>query len=365
MMRNKKITIIAFCLFAMPAVVFANSGTPLVIATIFHLILGNALIGLLEGVLLARIFKLPMIKTLLLLVLANYFSAWIGGLFINTVLHYFPLDINSAWQFLWIMTAVTYFITLILEFPFVCLTFREAHNPKWLKNSILGNLLVQTISYVLLFVWYWSASGISLYTQTDVVKLSEIKLPGNVQIYFISDNDGNVYMMNPGETMPHKIFELKSQEKNDRLFIRKSPSDGNKWDLIDTAKLINVKEAFTADAVPSWQYNREKEPDTWRNFGSAARLGSAQNSKWDFWSGFWPVEGLRGKQSGTGRPAGFSFETPFAAWVVRNVTLLPDDKVLLQLGDNQICIFDPDKKQIALIAKGRGPTAIIKSDGHK
>ena len=351
-------------MLAMPAVAFADSGTPLMWASIFHLAFGNMLVGLLEGFLLAKIFRLPMNKTIWILVAANYFSAWVGGLFIRgAIVHHFQLDINNAWMFFWVMVLFTYFITLVFEFPFVCLAFRGT--PKWLKNSVRGNILVQTVSYVLLFGWYWLASGTSLYTQTNVVKLSEIQLPENVQIYFISDSDGNVYMMNPGETTQHKIFELKSKDSHDRLFIRKSASDGNKWDLINTAKLIKAKEAFIADAVPSRQDNIEKEPDTWMNFGHASRLGSAQNSKWYFWSGFWPIEGLHGRQVETGKQASFAFETPFGSWIIRNVTLLPDDKVLFQLGDNQICVFDPDKKQIALVAKGRGPTAVIKTDEHK
>jgi hypothetical protein len=46
------------------------------------------------------------------------------------------------------------------------------------------------------------------------------------------------------------------------------------------------------------------------------------------------------------------------AWAVRNAVHLPGDTVLLQLGDNQICLYDPEKKQIALVARGRGPIAV-------
>jgi hypothetical protein len=34
-------------------------------------------------------------------------------------------------------------------------------------------------------------------------------------------------------------------------------------------------------------------------------------------------------------------------------------KVLLQLGFTQICVYDPKKEQIALLARGRGPIAVI------
>ena len=46
-------------------------------------------------------------------------------------------------------------------------------------------------------------------------------------------------------------------------------------------------------------------------------------------------------------------------WIVRLVTHLPTDQVLFQLGGDQICLYDPEKKQVALVARGRGPIAVI------
>jgi hypothetical protein len=58
----------------------------------------------------------------------------------------------------------------------------------------------------------------------------------------------------------------------------------------------------------------------------------------------------------------FSFETPFVAWSVRNATHLPSDRILFQLGDDQICVYDPEKKEIALLAEGRGPIAVMQKE---
>jgi hypothetical protein len=38
---------------------------------------------------------------------------------------------------------------------------------------------------------------------------------------------------------------------------------------------------------------------------------------------------------------------------------LPGDLVLFQLGENQICVVDPNLKKVALLAHGRGPVAVI------
>ena len=61
----------------------------------------------------------------------------------------------------------------------------------------------------------------------------------------------------------------------------------------------------------------------------------------------------------TGNRVRFSYETPFGAWTVRNAVHLPTDKVLFQLGDDQICGFDPVERRVALLWHGRGPVPVI------
>ena len=50
-------------------------------------------------------------------------------------------------------------------------------------------------------------------------------------------------------------------------------------------------------------------------------------------------------------------ETPFLEWRVRDIIQLPDDVVLLRLGDDQLCLFDYRTMRIALLARGRSATA--------
>ena len=94
-------------------------------------------------------------------------------------------------------------------------------------------------------------------------------------------------------------------------------------------------------------------------FGTVPKLGDARSSPWKFWTGAWAAEGLHGTNTRSGRDVTFSLETPFVSWPVRNAVHLPGDLVLLQLGDDQICVYDPEKNRIALLAKGRGPIAVM------
>jgi hypothetical protein len=78
-----------------------------------------------------------------------------------------------------------------------------------------------------------------------------------------------------------------------------------------------------------------------------------------FRTGFWPIEGLRGKNEKTGETIYFSLETPFVSWIARSATQLPGDYVVFQLGDDQICLFETATKKIALLARGQGPVVVL------
>lgn len=366
-MKNRN-CIVLLTFLAIPSVAQANAGTPLMWASMLHLLFGNLLIGLLEGVLLAKGFALSKKKCIGLMILANYFSAWLGGLFIaGGISRSLLLGLYNAWPFFWFMVLVTYVITLALEFPFVAMAFRG--DPSWLRKTFRGSVLVQTVSYVLLFGWYWLASGTSLYTKTDVVDLSAICLPDKVSMYFISADDGDVYAGALRDSTWRKVCDLNSTNLNDLLLVRPSPQDTNSWDIVarmettDRQKpiFLTIEDRFTGDVAPSWRTMNTDPPQfegTSFNFGRVPKLGDAHASHWDFWAGFWPIEGLHGSETNSGKSVSFSLETPFVAWSVRNATHLPGNKVLLQLGKDQICVYDPEKKQIALVTRGRGPIAV-------
>ena len=338
-------------------------------AGMLHLVFGNALIGVGEGVLLAWLFSLPKGKSVSIMVLANYASAWLGGLFIRgAIVHALPMDLNNGWRWFWVMVVVTYGMTLLLEWPFIAWCFRGT--PGWFRRSVRALLVTQSASYVLLFGWYWMASGTSLYTEMRIIAPAELALPESVLVYFISPKDGNVYRRQFAGEGQHKVYELHSNGLNDRLFVRRSATDSNRWDLVarlDTkdardGRFVDVLTNMPVRAVPDWRSSHTDPPQyerTWFSFGEVQSLGSVTNDQWTFWAGFWPVEGLRASQKTTGERVRFSYETPFGAWTVRNATQLPSDKVLFQLGDDQICAFDPVSRRVALLWHGRGPVPVI------
>lgn len=358
--------LIALAIF-IPLTAHADAGTPLMWAGILHMVFGNAIIGIFEGLILAWVFKLRKWICILVMISANYFSAWCCELFLNyQITKLLPFNLYNAWHWIWVMVFVTFLITLIFEWPFVFFCFRKEQNK--LKKSVQGNLLVNSLSYVLLFSWYWLASGTTLYTKMDIVQPSEITFPQKGFVYFISETN-SVYKFDLSSRQPQKIYSLNT-DKDDRLFVRTSTFDTNNWDILDSSKqnlicsnlqviafqgrgdsnqIINIgRESFT-----------NKIEGTWFHFGEASKLGAAEKSDWTFRTGFWPIEGFRGENKKTGEKIYFSLETPFVAWIARNATQLPGDYVIFQLGDDQICLLEPSIKKIALLARGQGPVVVL------
>ncbi len=352
--------ILALVLF--PSTASANTGTPLMWASMLHLVLGNAIIGLIEGLLLGWIFKCSKWKSVLILIVANYASAWAGGFFVAGYLASLPdITIQTIQLWLLVFVLVAFVITLLIEFPFFWFALRFREHP--LRRAIKATLVIHGVSYALLFGWYWMASGTSMMSKLEVVSADEMEVPGSYVLYFMSPEGDQVLRMDlndSGSLQP--ISEVVADHRNDRLFVR--PRDGLGFDLFvyldsevrgaETESL--VLNDFAEEAPVEWRIaegHSEEAEGSWFNFGPVPTIGVA--SDWEFRTGFWPVEGLSGDNEKTGDRVHFSLELPFAAWPVRNATHIAGDYVVVQLGDDQICMIHPESRKIALVARGKGP----------
>lgn len=123
---------------------------------IVHLLFGNLLIGIFEGLLLAWLFHLHKGKSILVLIIANYFSTWVGGILIPLSIgflgNWFNPNLYNALYLIAGFILINWVVTLILEFLFVFFLLKKETN-HW-KKSISGSLIIQSASYLLLVVWY-------------------------------------------------------------------------------------------------------------------------------------------------------------------------------------------------------------------
>lgn len=361
--------VVLFAAFPRPA--WANAGTPLMWAGFLHLFVGNLFVGIFEGLVIGLAFRVAKIRAVGLMIVANYFSAWIGCWLLDAVARRTALDLYTAWPFFWKMALLAYLVTLVLELPFVALCFWKKE--RWFAKAAVASVIVQTISYALLFGWYWSASGTTLYTQTDVVKLSDMSLPEGVALYYIAA-DGDVHMRHLGRSDDVKVFDLNSTRPNDCLLVKRSREGDGRWDLVATvtpegrnrAEFVTVRKSVASVVAPSTQSEEESADriGPWSRAGRVPKLGVAGKSAWQFTTGFWPVERLWGQKEDSRSRTQIGFETPVVQWPIRYATHLPSDTVIFQLGEDQICIFHPETKKLALVVKGREPVAVMDSPGE-
>jgi hypothetical protein len=362
--------ILAFAvLLATSTSALANAGTPLMWAGMLHLVFGNFIIGVGEGLVLAWVFKLRKIASMAVMIAANYFSAWIGLSWLQSqITQSLDLELYNAWRWVWIMVGVSYLITLLLEWPFVALCFLKQR--AWLRRSLLGCLLVQSISYVFLFGWYWGASGKTLYTQGEIVPLSDFALPSGVVVYYIGEEDGNVHEFDFGTRRAQQVFQLGSTNLEDRLVVLPSQLDGGPYGISARLEADNSDEPTLREVIGGLREEQvavEEERDgkidgTWFSFGMVPPVGGITNSMWEVYTGYWPVEGLTAENTVNKAKFHLAFETPFAAWSVRNATQLLTGQIIFQLGENQVCILEPEDRKVARLVFGRGPVVVLQRE---
>lgn len=367
-MKTRRLLPLVLLLAAFPAVAQANVGTALVLTMGFHLLLGNAVIGTVEAGLLVSFFGTPRTRSTVALVLANYVSAWLGVFLLDRFAEWIAPGLYAGRAFYWVCAILAYLATLLLEWPFVAWCFRGTQN--WLRRSIRADLVIQTVTYIPLFAWYGYVSVQSLYTGAQVVPPQEIPRPDGLMLYYISEQDGDVYRRPLADGEPELVFDLNSQDGNDRLFPRPSPEKEGCWDVC--ARLepntngnrgIVLVAAAAGEAVPGNGDTGKWVSEMWMDFGTAPKLGAAKDSPWEFRTGFWPAEGLSGRNSETGERVRLAFETLPLRWAARNAVHLPGNLVLFQLDWYQICIYEAAAGKVALLQRGRGPLVVIPGDG--
>jgi hypothetical protein len=362
----KKVTsVLAFIMTLSPGLVIADTGTPLALATVFQLLVGNFLLGLLEGAILAKVFKLRLRRCIGLMILANYFSAWVGWLIVRGLSLGWPPNLYHAVWFSWILLFVTYALTLLLEWPFVASCLRGA--PHWFAKSLKGSVIIQTISYLLLVALFWPLSYTDLYTHFTFVPPERVALPTDVYVFYVSKTDGNVYCRS-AVSGAVKVSDLKTAEAvpvDYSLHIR--PSEKGKRESWDLVAVPSANDPWGKGGIIVVPRIMENPPQSvWQQYEKSritpAQIGSATQSRWEFVWGR-PIGGRgafggRNKHKGEGLYVGY--DTPIFGWDIWRPIHLPGDKILFQLGKDQLCLLDVETRQIALWERGHGAVAVPK-----
>lgn len=343
-------------------IVFANMGTPLMWMTLLHLFLGNAVIALFEGLVLAACFKIRRLTAVGCALLANYASAWLGAWMFP---QHFPgaedVNIANLHYWLWWGVILAFLLTLVVESPFIWLSMRKRSHP--IRSTVLGTLLVNAISYPLLAVLYLSSSSTSMLTQLEIAAPNTSDTPKDLRLYFLSPEGSQVLQTDLTGTTPVTVKTLPALPVEQKRHLYAQPTTPRTFDLmLLTGPYREQKEEwqsqtllanFSPDAGVEHEVAHDMtSPGPYPNRGPASRMAPSTGADDSYQVGLYANEGIRKLGS---RPFHFALETPFAMWHVRHATQVSDDLVVFQLGEDQICLLRPYSGKITLLARGRSP----------
>lgn len=360
--------LIAF--LAVPVVASANAGSPLMWATMLYMAFGNAVIGVIEGSLLSRLFRLNWQGSCLIMVAANYVSAIIGlytigqlsGALLNSPMIAQPL--YDVPKLLPVLVPILFAATVVIEYPFClwALSRGKQHRARLWRKALIASLAAQVLSYGLLTPYYLMAVRTNLYTEVEIDRSLSFARTSRATVHFIGP-DGGVYRVNVDGSGRRKVLDTNIRSEESRLFLRKS-SESDTYDLWvmgfsghDDEKLLVEGFTNTAPAYQDTRFQRSEEENTQMNFGPALEYPRGER-QWEVWTGYWEYQGLWASDLRTGESFSVALDVPYVPWEARNATILPEDIVVFQLGD-QIVALDLNSRKIGLIALGRGPVVTV------
>jgi hypothetical protein len=334
-----------------------DMGTPMMWAGPCHLVCGNFVIGVLEGLFLGKVFKVkPLGGMVAAMVFANYVSMAVGLLaFQRGVVEWFLGDVplRRIGVLLVGAVAVTYLMSVLLEWPFVVLGMWKGRKGVW--RTLGASLLANTASYIVLVALYGMITELSLVTVPTFVEKGLAKDPSAV-VYFVDLQDNGLYRMRLDATQRERVGARVMGEYQERLQLVKG-NDGEKMDVC-VVKGDGGKEVLVAGVMEAEGINEGDSGMRFHGHGPALDLRGTGKHDWEVVTRFWAFGGLSADNTSTGEHWRLALETPFLAWASSSATILPGDQVVYEVGE-QVVLLDLATKRMQFLARGRNPVAVI------
>lgn len=378
----------ALAALATPAL--ANTGSSAWMATLLHLLFGNFIIGVVEGLLLVLLVRARFIPAIAWMVVANYLSAWLGwsaGLIVRSQIA--PEEVfRLAWTVTLLFTAFGFVASILIEWVFCWLSIRTS--PTRLVRSIIGAIAVNAISYpLMIWIVYSGTSFASLYTRLDHVR------------------DPSFVREEMGDDLPWVYYATL-----DKSMVRRIRLDGTVDELVrEIPPIARGWGYFSVVAVPKpggvdlWCGTDLEiaEPDQseprWRvrgGEGGAFLIGSAHTATVQPWrlgllhgdeskqvpmvgiapeharfdveqSYYFTSEGLLVSERSSGKAERFAFDNALFAGDLNltDVSYLPEDLLVLQAGrhfgenHDTVVVLSLRSRRIAPLVPGLSPVVVF------
>jgi hypothetical protein len=385
--------LLAFLLWPSPA--SADAGTAFMWNMVYFQFYGPAFLGILEGILIALVFRARVTVALGVMVLANYASTFVGVMLLSrqysfvfgSLMRGAPL--YDMPRLHWILLGISFVITLLVEWPF-CLLVLWRKRGRWWK-SVLANGLAQTASYALLVPLFFHMSEWRLYREVAVDPAFVPTVSDDAVVYFLSADGREVYRVGLNGRNREKVMVLGAKERDATLFVRRA-DDGKHVDLCWAAEgFVEFYSPEYASQEPPSGYGGvllakvgvlpfpndydDNNLEQWDYAPRASVLDfrSSGDRAWEVQVGSWGDRLISAKNATTGKSLRLSFETPFVEWVARHVSVIPGGKVVLELCTppvffafvptvhlpDEIVLLDLRSRKLGLITYGRSPVVVF------
>ena len=361
--------VLAGLLLLLPAPAYADAGTPLLLTTLFQLIVGNALIGVGEGWLLARVFTADRKRAIKWMIPANYVSMVVGFLSLDLLqgvvqfwLSLDPPNIHTLPALLVGTVVASYLVTILLEWPFCWWVLRPTGWPR----TLLASVTLQSASYALLVPVFFFVSDLSLYSTLTVDQAVVTAARKDALVYYLCEDQQAVCRIGLNGSRQERVLQLGPRDPVQRLFPRPA-TDGTRWDLWvveyphQAASGRRLLEGFAERAaIPGVLAAKRVDSfdtvDLWPVFNVVAdELRDEGERGWSVrLESSWAYHGFRADGE-SGQSIVFGVETLLAGmWRARFATALPGNQVVFQLG-TQIVLVDLPSRRIGFITHGWSP----------
>lgn len=338
----------------------ADAGTPLMWVGFLQLTVGNLIVGIVEGLLIARATKSPWGRCMLVMVAANYLSMAIGwGCGDAAAAYAFDhLPDGSLLAIPWVMAAIyaaLCLVTFVVEYPVAM----------WLRNGMTHRaflrpyLVAQLATTVPLGLVLALASYGTLFTVGHVQARPDFLKPIAATMYYLSDDGTEVRTLRL-DTGERGVAKQLGPSRWMRLNVRKG---AEAWEVYRESDYHEKGDLVTT--VPFGPPHRVVPEAMLERFGSwhPPFFGSHRTSV-DWRPQPVPFE----KQVATGdyAAAGLSvgstdlgLEMPFLMPHPSNATVLPTEQVIYCLGFKYIMLVDLETMKVATLTRGNGPVVVL------
>jgi len=351
--------------------VLANSWTQVMWQHWFMLLGGNLIIGIIEGAIIAKVFRAPMRRSIPLMIVANYLSMWAGAFVFGISEANSPIP-DSVFQIplyqvswlLWIGVAVAIAMSIAVEWPF-CFAL-VAPGPRRFGRSFQAVILAQLSSYTCIGLTHFRGEN-TLNRDVHVVRSINVDSAlARAEIYFVNPQDGDVYSIHLDRATLTRQFEADLNGYHDVIAV--TMNEAGEPMLIGKAHFADHNATFL-NPIPGKTepfrldpYGNHPDPRIHGWILGFSGIAEHRPETERFWRPHLRGSaGIQFENIETGETFDVAYDTAFTSWWARCITMLPGDFAIFELGQ-QICLLHIPSRQITFIARGRSPVVVLPRD---